>query len=146
MNARPNEELDTLWLLRNYDMHSINRASCVLNTHFGSDLACVDLSLRLKMLSNRYNTFKEVVATSGVHWAVQDKVIMTTESTWKLLFERNPLAGAYYYRDEPEFSLLATMFGLGDVKVEDGNEVITLSDTTTVIVITDPTEHDEPTK
>ncbi|KAL1545039.1 hypothetical protein AAHA92_21811 [Salvia divinorum] len=98
------------------------------------------------MLRNRYNTFKEIVAMSGVHWAVQDKVIMTTESTWKLLFERNPLAGAYYHRDEPEFSLLATMFRLGDVKVEDGNEVITLIDTTTVIVITNRTEHDEPAK
>ncbi|KAG6418954.1 hypothetical protein SASPL_121161 [Salvia splendens] len=58
----------------------------------------------------------------------------------------NPLAGAYYYRDEPEYSRLTTMFGLHDVKKEKSCEVITISDTTELIVITDSPVTYAPTR
>ncbi|KAL1534100.1 hypothetical protein AAHA92_31499 [Salvia divinorum] len=116
----------------------------VINSRFGSELTCGDLVVRLKLLKHRYNTFKDVVATHGVHWNFIDKLIIANESTWKLIFERNPYAGAYYCRNEPEFNLMASMFGLFDVKVEDSHEVISLSDNTEVILISDSIIPNDP--
>ena len=57
------------------------------------------------------------------------------------------MAAAYYYRDEPDFNLLASFFGLHDVKVEATAEVITISDNShEVIVISDTDPPDVPTR
>lgn len=54
-------------------------------------------------------------------------------------------AAAYFHRDEPEFNLLASFFGLYDVKVEFSQEVITISDNSTkVIVLSDSDVPDAP--
>ena len=94
---------------------------------------------------------------------MKDKVVVADKSTWKVIFQvrihrlfnilqfnmsllkhdctliiqRDASASAYYYRDEPEFCLLASLFGLFDVKDEFPHEVITLSDNTEVIVLSD---------
>ena len=56
------------------------------------------------------------------------------------------MAAAYYYRDEPESTLLASVFGLNDVKEEFAREVITLFDTTEIIVLSKSVVPDAPTK
>ncbi|KAG6387440.1 hypothetical protein SASPL_152628 [Salvia splendens] len=58
----------------------------------------------------------------------------------------NPFAGAYYHRDEPHFNELATIYGYYDVKVEAATEVITISDNTELIVITDTVEPNAPVR
>lgn len=56
----------------------------------------------------------------------------------------NAYARAYYHSDEPHYNELATMFGYFDVKIEEETEVITLSDNTEVVVITETEEPNEP--
>ncbi|KAL1567362.1 hypothetical protein AAHA92_02849 [Salvia divinorum] len=80
-----------------------------INLHFGIEINCADIVIRLELLKVRYNMFQ---GSCGY-----------TE--------------AYYYRDELEFNRLATMFGFDDVKMEKSHEVITISNTTKLIVITD---------
>ncbi|KAL1560097.1 hypothetical protein AAHA92_10358 [Salvia divinorum] len=110
----------------------------VINPRFGVALTCEDLAIRLKLLEARYNTFKYVVATHGVRqWRIHLRIVAADDSTWKLIFQRNAYAAAYYHSDEPEFNFMVTMFGFHDVKVEVSHEVISLSDNTEVIVITD---------
>ncbi|KAG6387120.1 hypothetical protein SASPL_152305 [Salvia splendens] len=58
----------------------------------------------------------------------------------------DPSAGAYYHRDEPEFCLLESLFGLFDVKDEFPREVITLSDTIEVIVLAETVEPNAPVR
>ncbi|XP_047955004.1 uncharacterized protein LOC125201110 isoform X2 [Salvia hispanica] len=84
--------------------------------------------------------FNEVDATNGVCWDFVNKVVVTDEAIWQDIFKRNSYAGAYYYRDKPEFNLLGTVFGLFDVNVEDSAEVITLSDNTEIVVLSDSAE------
>ncbi|KAL1559251.1 hypothetical protein AAHA92_09612 [Salvia divinorum] len=105
----------------------------------GCELTNAELSSWLKVLKYRYNTFKEVVGTHGVRWDVHNNFVVADEEMWKKMFKRNPFVGAYYHRGEPDFYLLATVFGLSDVKIEDGYETITISDTIEVIAISDPT-------
>ncbi|KAL1550735.1 hypothetical protein AAHA92_18663 [Salvia divinorum] len=105
----------------------------------GCELTNAELSSRLKVLKSRYNTFKEVVNTHGVRWDVDNNFVVADEEMWKKMFKRNPFVGAYYHRDESDFYLLATVFGLSDIKIEDGHETIMISDTIEVIAISDPT-------
>ncbi|KAG6399830.1 hypothetical protein SASPL_141315 [Salvia splendens] len=63
-----------------------------------------------------------------------------------VIIQRDPSACAYYHRDEPEFCLLASLFGLTEVKDEFPREVITLSDTTEVIVLTETVEPNAPVR
>ncbi|KAL1553428.1 hypothetical protein AAHA92_14107 [Salvia divinorum] len=116
----------------------------VINDHFRSELTCGDLAIRLELLKVRYNTFKEVVATPGVQWDLDEKMILADDSTWKFIFQTNPFSRAYYHRDEPQFNLIAAMFGFDHVKIENSHEVITISDTTEHIVITDSTVPNAP--
>ncbi|KAG6431439.1 hypothetical protein SASPL_109518 [Salvia splendens] len=53
----------------------------------------------------------------------------------KLLKARDASAAAYYYRDEPDFSLLASFFGPYDVKVEIPDEVITILDNSAEVIV-----------
>ncbi|KAL1563140.1 hypothetical protein AAHA92_05639 [Salvia divinorum] len=89
-----------------------------------------DLLLRLEVLENRYKTFKEVVATEGVSWEQSSHVVVALEHVWSKMLKNNPFVGAYYHRDEPEFHMLASVFGLNDIKTESVTKVIIISDTT----------------
>ncbi|KAL1566951.1 hypothetical protein AAHA92_02488 [Salvia divinorum] len=40
----------------------------------------------------------------------------------------NPLAGAYFYHEEPHYYKLACLFGMYDIKMEEENEVIIISE------------------
>ncbi|KAG6424549.1 hypothetical protein SASPL_114967 [Salvia splendens] len=95
-------------------------------------------------LNEACKTFKEVVSTSGVRWDLDEKLIVADGATWKFIFRTNPLAGAYYY--EAEYSRLTTMFGIQGVKKEKSREVITISDATELIVITDSPVPNAPTR
>ncbi|KAG6388650.1 hypothetical protein SASPL_150082 [Salvia splendens] len=109
-------------------------------------ITCPDTVSRLELLRVRHQTFNEVVNTPRVCWDLDEKLIVADDETWKFIFRTNPLAGAYYYRDKPEYSRLTTMFGLHDVKKEKLREVITISDTTGLIVITDSPVPYAPTR
>ncbi|KAG6410395.1 hypothetical protein SASPL_120876 [Salvia splendens] len=112
----------------------LNEACKVIKLRFSTEITCADVVSRLELLRVRYETFNKVVSTPGVRWDLDDKLIT------------NPLAGAYYYRDEDEYSRLTTMFGLHGVKKEPAKEVITISDTTELIVITDSPVPYAPTR
>ncbi|KAG6416352.1 hypothetical protein SASPL_123780 [Salvia splendens] len=116
----------------------------LINHRFGSELTCSDIMTRLMLLKQRYDTFKELVATTGVHWEYVNKIVVANEAVWKGVLMLNAFAGAYYHRDEPHFNELATIFGYFDVKVEEATEVITLSDNTEIVVITDTIEPNVP--
>ncbi|KAG6433717.1 hypothetical protein SASPL_105332 [Salvia splendens] len=122
----------------------LNEACKVINLHFATEITCADTVSRLELLRVRCQTFNEVVSTPGVRWDLDEKLIVADDATWKFIFRTNPLAEAYYYRDEPEYSRLTTMFGLHDVKKE--KKVITISDTTELIVITDSLVPYAPTR
>ncbi|KAG6437955.1 hypothetical protein SASPL_102886 [Salvia splendens] len=102
----------------------------VINPPFGAKLSTEDISIRVKLLKTRYMTFKKA------YWNMKDKVVVATSR-----HERDVLAGAYL---TPEFCLLASFFGLFDVKDEFPHEVITLSDNTEVIVLSDSLVPDAP--
>ncbi|KAL1560226.1 hypothetical protein AAHA92_10466 [Salvia divinorum] len=79
-------------------------------------------------LETRYHTFKEVVGTTGTCWDRHQNFVVAADCVWAEIFKKNPFAGAYYHKDEPEFYRLATIFGLDDVKEEDAHTVIVISD------------------
>ncbi|KAG6391244.1 hypothetical protein SASPL_148997 [Salvia splendens] len=114
----------------------LNEACKVINNRFATSINCADVVSRLELLRLRHKTFNEVVRIPGVRWAHDEKRIIADEETWKFIFRTNPLVGAYYYRDEVEYSMLTTMFGLQH-EVKKSPEVIAISDETEVIVITD---------
>ncbi|KAG6399623.1 hypothetical protein SASPL_141104 [Salvia splendens] len=96
----------------------LNKARKVIKLRFGSEITCADIVIRLELLRVRYQTFNDIVGTPGVRWNLDEKIIVADEATWMLYFG------------------LATMFGLHDVKEEKSREVITIFDTTELIVIT----------
>ncbi|KAG6429296.1 hypothetical protein SASPL_107344 [Salvia splendens] len=117
----------------------------VINHPFGLDLTTDDIAVRVKLLKARYVRFKKLVKTNGVQWNTQDRIVSASDATWKFIFKRDASAAAYYYRDEPDFSLLASFFGAYDVKVEIPDEVITISDNSAeVIVLSDSDIPAEP--
>ncbi|KAL1568461.1 hypothetical protein AAHA92_00076 [Salvia divinorum] len=79
----------------------LDEARTGINLYFGSEITCADIVIRLELLKVRYNTFKEVVATPGVLWDLDEKIIIADDLTWKFIFRTNPLVGAYYYQDDP---------------------------------------------
>lgn len=92
--------------------------------------------------------------TSGAHWTGEQKFVSAAHSMWSEIIkvmtttssrmhirayvyiiiaylsysQKNPLAAAYYYRDDPKFTQLAIVFGLEDVKQEEVQMVIVISD------------------
>lgn len=47
--------------------------------------------------------------------------------------QQNPFAGAYYHRDEPEFSRLVSLFKLSNVQVENEPDVVVISNSTAYV-------------
>ncbi|KAG6406155.1 hypothetical protein SASPL_133754 [Salvia splendens] len=90
----------------------------VINHPFGVDLATDDIAVRVKLLKARYMCFKKLVKTHGVQWNTQDRIVSASDATCKFIFKRDASATAYFYRDEPDFSLLASFFGSYDIKIE----------------------------
>ncbi|XP_047957239.1 uncharacterized protein LOC125202809 isoform X3 [Salvia hispanica] len=94
----------------------------VINPPFGANLSTDDIAVRVKVMKARYLTFKKVTRTNGAYWNMKEKMVEADASTWK----NDASAGACYYRDEPEFCFLASLFGLFDIKDNIPHEVITL--------------------
>ncbi|KAG6387389.1 hypothetical protein SASPL_152576 [Salvia splendens] len=152
-----NQEMDSQLLLTLINLRSdhdwedgnvpdevLNNVRAMINHPFGAELSSDDISARVKMLEARYSLFKKVVGTNGVQWNMEERVVIADELTWKIILETDASAAAYFYRDEPEFNLLARFFGWYDIKVEFPHEVITLSDNTKVIVLTESLVLDAP--
>ena len=68
----------------------------LINSQFGSDLNCSDITLRLKLLKQRYETFNEVVATHGVRWDFFNKVVHADEAIWQAIFKVHILISYIY--------------------------------------------------
>ncbi|KAG6406518.1 hypothetical protein SASPL_134122 [Salvia splendens] len=124
----------------------LNEACKVINLRFPTAITCADIVSRLELLRVRLQTFNEVVSTPGVRWDLDEKWFVADNESWKFIFWTNPLAGAYYYRDEVEYIRLTTMFGMRHEKKETSQAVIAISDTTEVIVITDSPAPNAPTR
>ncbi|XP_042000801.1 uncharacterized protein LOC121750345 isoform X2 [Salvia splendens] len=122
-------------------------ASHAVLTKLGCKLTPDDIKERMQFFELRYRTFKAVVATYGVTWDVKDHIIQADEAVWKKIFK--PFAAAYFHCDELDFSRLAIVFGMEDVKVEDSPNVIVISDSTEILsprfvhTITTPTDPGE---
>ncbi|KAL1565091.1 hypothetical protein AAHA92_07353 [Salvia divinorum] len=67
-----------------------------------------------------------------------NNVIDATDEPWTSILKKNKLAGAYYYVGESTFNQLAIMFGPKVLKQEQDKEVIVVSDTTVLVVATEP--------
>ncbi|KAG6382352.1 hypothetical protein SASPL_157981 [Salvia splendens] len=107
----------------------LNECGLAIQGELGVKLTISKLSDRLTELQSRYHTFKEVVHTTGATWLPRQNFVMADDCVWVEIL-KNTFAAAYYHRDEPEFNLLASLFGLDDVKEEDAPTVIVISDST----------------
>ncbi|KAG6394734.1 hypothetical protein SASPL_145324 [Salvia splendens] len=105
----------------------LNECELAIQGELGVKLTISKLSDRLTELQSRYHTFKEVVHTTGATWLPRQNFVMADDCVWVEIL-KNTFAAAYYHRDEPEFNLLASLFGLDDVKEEDAPTVIVISD------------------
>ncbi|XP_047966526.1 uncharacterized protein LOC125210929 isoform X2 [Salvia hispanica] len=110
----------------------LNECGLAIQGEFGIELTISELTDRLRHLQSRHHTFKEVVHTTGASWVQRQNFVAAADCVWDEIL-KNTFAAAYYHRDEPEFNLLASLFALDDVKLED----VQLDDTPTVIVISD---------
>ncbi|KAL1563579.1 hypothetical protein AAHA92_06029 [Salvia divinorum] len=115
-----------------------------------SEICINDIKVRLDELKARYTTFNELVATRGVQWDHDSNVVIADdEIVWRKILKQHPFAGAYYHTDEPQLYLLASMFGLTDVEMEDETIIIITSDTTKPIcnlhgpLVASPADPDE---
>lgn len=63
----------------------------LINSRFGSDLTCSDITLRLKLLKQRHETFNEVVHTHGVRWDFVNKIVIADAAKWQTIFQVNIL-------------------------------------------------------
>ncbi|KAG6436119.1 hypothetical protein SASPL_101003 [Salvia splendens] len=124
-------------------------ASHAVQTKLGCQLTPDDIKERMQFFELRYRTFKAMVATYRVTWEVKDHFIQADEAVWKKIFKHHPFAAAYFHCDELDFSRLAIVFGMEDVKVEEVTNVIVISDSTEILpllfvpTITTPTDPDE---
>ncbi|KAL1562905.1 hypothetical protein AAHA92_05427 [Salvia divinorum] len=118
----------------------IEEAGIMMTDEDGLPISTSDLKLRMKVFKARYDTFKEITNTPSVHWDVYRNCVNAEEEVWNKVFKRNPFAAAYYHRDEPQFNMLATIFGLTDENTNEETELIMVSDTTELIVISDTPE------
>ncbi|KAG6387656.1 hypothetical protein SASPL_152848 [Salvia splendens] len=125
----------------------LRNVRAVIMHPFGVDLTPDDIAGRVKLLKARYMSFKKLVKTAGVQWNPQDRIVVASDTTWNFILKRDASAAAYFYRDEPDFSLLASFFGQSDVKVEFPQEVIAISDNSAeVIVLSDSEVPDAPNR
>ncbi|KAG6385470.1 hypothetical protein SASPL_154305 [Salvia splendens] len=64
--------------------------------------------------------------------------VRATDDIWEKILQKTPFAAVYYHRDDPHFSKLACLYGMGDVKKEGEVEVVVLSDCTVKISTDEP--------
>ncbi|KAL1548832.1 hypothetical protein AAHA92_17016 [Salvia divinorum] len=128
-------------------------ASYAIHTKLGCQLTPDEIKERMQLLELRYRISKAVVATTGARWEVKKYYVVANEAVWENIFKYHPFAEAYFHCDEPEFSRLAVVFGMEDVKVEEAKDVIVISDSTeilpppvvpTVTPVSDPDEVNSP--
>ncbi|KAL1536950.1 hypothetical protein AAHA92_29518 [Salvia divinorum] len=71
------------------------------------------------------------ICINDIKWDLDSNVVINNEIVWTKIFKQHPFAGAYYHTDEPQLYLLASIFGLTDVEMEDETIIIIIpSDTT----------------
>ena len=65
----------------------LRNVCAVINHPFGVELTTDDLSVRVKLLKARYRRFKKLVQSDGVQWNTEDRLVIASDSTWKLIFQ-----------------------------------------------------------
>ncbi|XP_042006892.1 uncharacterized protein LOC121755637 isoform X1 [Salvia splendens] len=91
----------------------------------------------LDFMKLRYDIFKRL-QDDGASWDVGAAFVRASDDLWATILQRTPFAGAYYHRDDPYFSKLACLFGLGKVKKEEDVEVVLISDRTEKVSADEP--------
>ncbi|KAL1545930.1 hypothetical protein AAHA92_22598 [Salvia divinorum] len=121
---------DTGWAEHEFPSYFLLTAASEIEAKLAVHFSESELAIRMRLLALRYQTFKEVVRTKGTFWDMPFKCVIAADCVWKKILKNNAFAAAYYYHDEPEYSKLACLFGLDDVKVEGAKEVIVISEST----------------
>lgn len=65
----------------------LRNVRAVLNHPFGADQTTDEISIRVRLLKDRYIRFKKLVKTGGVQWNPQDWFVSAADSTWKAIFQ-----------------------------------------------------------
>ncbi|XP_047957397.1 uncharacterized protein LOC125203145 [Salvia hispanica] len=135
---------ETRWTGNNFPSWFLMTAAQELQTRMGIVVTEEELAKRMVIMHRRYRVFKAVVRTFGAQWDQDNKIITASDELWEKIMKYDWFVGAYYHHDEPEWTKLACLFGLGDVKVEhevEGqrqNEVVIISDDTVKVPTGEP--------
>ncbi|KAG6403076.1 hypothetical protein SASPL_135293 [Salvia splendens] len=111
-----------------FPSHFISEAKLAIESQVGLVAEWYDLVDRLHFLKKRYNTFDEIVALEGTYWNATTNTVIVVAPNWPQALERKPLLGAYCRHGDPAYNQLNELFGQQDVKEEEENTVIVLSD------------------
>ncbi|KAL1559562.1 hypothetical protein AAHA92_09893 [Salvia divinorum] len=123
-----------------------NWSGCIIPTHFlmeASDIVYETLRIhfsrdelydRLQCLENRFRSFNVVLAIPGVVWDEKPNTMAASDDIWRSIFKHDKIAGAYYYKGEPEYRNMPILFGYATIKSEVEKTVVIISDTTREII------------
>lgn len=75
------------WEDANLPSKVLRNVQALINAPFGTDLTIEDIAVRVIQLKGRYVAFKKVLHTTGATWRMEDKVVLTEDSTWKCIFK-----------------------------------------------------------
>ncbi|KAL1560316.1 hypothetical protein AAHA92_10538 [Salvia divinorum] len=99
------------------------------------DTILVDTLLRLKQetgwILKEFPSYFLLTAAKEIEEKEEDfpsKKVVAPEAAWERVCKKNPLAGAYFYHEEPHYYKLACLFGMYDIKMEEEKEVIIISE------------------
>ncbi|KAL1567603.1 hypothetical protein AAHA92_03066 [Salvia divinorum] len=118
---------ETGWTLQEFPNYFLMTATREIKAKLAVHFNEAELRARLKVLCLRYRTFKEVLRHKGTYWDMDAKCVDAADCVWTKILKNNAFAGAYYHQDEPQYSKIACLLGMDDVKVESAKEVIVIS-------------------
>ncbi|KAL1544125.1 hypothetical protein AAHA92_21020 [Salvia divinorum] len=121
---------ETGWILKEFPSYFLSTSAKEINSKSVVQFTEVELATRIEAMHVRYWTFKEVLGQEGAYWDFSSKCVIADDCVWKKICKKNTFACAYYYHNEPQYTKLACLFGMDDVKVETEKEVIVISETT----------------
>ncbi|KAG6393033.1 hypothetical protein SASPL_147263 [Salvia splendens] len=105
-------------------------AQAAIQSEVGCRISRDDLYDRLHVLEQRYRTFKYIDDLPSTYWDIHRGKVVASDEVWKSIIKKNNFASAYYYRDDPEFPQLESLFGEKATKPERNRSVIVISDST----------------
>ncbi|KAG6401356.1 hypothetical protein SASPL_138210 [Salvia splendens] len=101
-------------------------AASEIGSQVGVQFNEAELAIRVKIMSIRYRTFKEVVNHPGMYWDKREICIFADGCVWTKFLLKHPFAAAYHYYDKPEYSKIRCLFGIDDVKEDSHTDLISI--------------------